>query len=442
MAIRWSSIHEQLGVTPRDLDFALLRTAVDEHVVETESLDWKGAYPWKGEDSAGEAAEGRPRKPRNPGYEFAKDVAAMANTRGGLLVYGVQEQRGVGAAKDFDPVDISEGVQRRLRAFAFERIRPIVVGLEMFPLASDDGKTTVLVVSVPRSPDAPHVIGERHELGVPHRDGTETQWMREREIERAYRERFSNQEAERRQLGLLISDAAHQLDMDGKAWIVASARSQTPVPAVSASLSSAEVRPALEAVLRRTLEVVPSGHGDRFLLVRELGSAALNPRVGLRRWVARTTSTSGPDALSTYVHVELHHDGSLVLAVALEGWRPPIVEGVHQVICPMVESFAADFVALVESFGIRSVGYAPMSYQVDLCRSDDLPYEAIDRVHMGGFATSMQEVVPGSRRVRSLTPIMGEVPLTGDLDGLRDVATDVATGVLHQFGVERLTLLR
>jgi hypothetical protein len=387
----------------------------------------------------GESAEDPHRKPaRNPGYEFAKDVAAMANTRGGLLVYGVEEQRGAGTAKDFKPVDNSEASQRRLRSLAAARIRPIVAGLGTVPLTNDNGDKTVLVVSVPRSPDAPHVVGEKDRLGVPFRDGADTQWMSERDIERAYRDRFSNREDERRQLGQLIADATGQLDTDGKAWIVAAARPQIPLPTIATPLSSADVRPALEAVLRRSVEVLPAGHADRYVLVRELGSEALNPRVGLRRWVIRTTATSGPDALSTFVHVELYHDGSVVIAVAVEGWYAPLVEGVHHIICPMVESFAVDFVSMAESYGIRCGAQTPMSYRVDIHRHGELPYAALDRHRVGGIVLSTHELVAGSRYVRQFTPVMGEVPLAGDLEGLRAAARTLTTDVILQRALGRL----
>ncbi len=55
---------------------------VDEGAHESEVLDFKGALdlPTKG-----------PRPPWLPEQEFAKDVAALANHRGGLLLIGVEE---------------------------------------------------------------------------------------------------------------------------------------------------------------------------------------------------------------------------------------------------------------------------------------------------------------------------------------------------------------
>lgn len=426
MTIRWSSVHEQLGESPQDLTYDLIATAVKQQVVEADNLDWKQVLPGKEEARL---------------EEFAKDVAAMANSRGGLLVYGVSEERGKGQAKEIVGVDVSEPTQRRLRMLSASRIHPMVPGLQLLPLTSPDGQHSVLVLSVPRSPDAPHMVGQDSKIGVPFRDGPETRWMRERDIERAYADRFARREDENVALTALADEVVGQLDLGRGAWIVGSARPRTPMPSVSAPPAREKATKILEATLRRSAEITPSGV-NRLSLLRELGSAASNPRVGLRRWIARTTKSFEPGELSSYVHVELHHDGSVVFAAALEGWYQQFIEDQYQVPCSLVESFAADFVALVETYGRHIGEHVSLPFRLELRReNDDRAFGAISPANYGGFVSSHLEQVPGSRSVRRFVPVVGEVPPVADSDMLRDAARTAATDVLHQFGVDRLMLL-
>lgn len=426
MAIRWSSVHEQLGESPRDLDYDLMAAAVAQRMPEADNLDWKSALPGKEEPQLD---------------EFAKDVAAMANTRGGLIVYGIAEERGTGRATAIGKVDNSESGQRRLRILAANRIHPMVAGLELVPLASPDGEHAILVLSVPQSPDAPHIIGQANKLAIPFRAGPETQWMRERDLERAYADRFARREEEHVRLAAMVEEASEQLDMEQKAWIAAVARPRTPVSTVSGPPTATDVRPILDAVLKRTLEVVPAAY-DRYLLVRELGAEAFNPRVGLRRWVVRRATSEQPDTLSSAIHLELHHDGSIVFAVALEGWLQQVLEDQHQLYCPLVESFTVDFVALAETYARHVGGQMPMSFRLDLCRRDPArPVGAVDRGRYGSMVTDTLEQVRGSRNVRRFVPVVGEVPVATNADALRDTACAVAMDVLHQFGVARLVVL-
>ena len=68
-------LHRALGREASELTTDLFEEAVSKAIEETDSLDWKAALPEKGP-------------------EFAKDVAAMANSGGGLIVYGVKEVDG------------------------------------------------------------------------------------------------------------------------------------------------------------------------------------------------------------------------------------------------------------------------------------------------------------------------------------------------------------
>lgn len=78
MARSWTRLHEYLGHPPGPVTYEMVAEAVQRKLGESDDLDWKEALP--------------PVSPV-PGQwnEFAKDVAAMTNTRGGLLVYGVSD---------------------------------------------------------------------------------------------------------------------------------------------------------------------------------------------------------------------------------------------------------------------------------------------------------------------------------------------------------------
>lgn len=78
MARSWTRLHEHLGHRPGALTYDMVATAVADKLAENDDLDWKEALP---------------NFVPKPGTwnEFAKGVAAMANTRGGLLVYGVTD---------------------------------------------------------------------------------------------------------------------------------------------------------------------------------------------------------------------------------------------------------------------------------------------------------------------------------------------------------------
>ncbi|MGZ2362319.1 ATP-binding protein [Streptomyces sp. 372A] len=78
MARSWTRLHEHLGAAPGPLDFDMVRRAAADTLEESDDLDWK---------------EHLPQPPRDGRWnELAKDVAAMANTRGGLLIFGVRDK--------------------------------------------------------------------------------------------------------------------------------------------------------------------------------------------------------------------------------------------------------------------------------------------------------------------------------------------------------------
>jgi len=145
MASSWTRIHQELNLPPGPLTFGMIERATKEIDGERDDLDWKRALPKKPEAGLWS--------------EFAKDVAAMANARGGLLVYGVRNDR---AIEGVNPQDApTEHLYKWLRAHT----QPFVGGVDIFPLQCPDMTKSVLVVDVPASAMAPHFV-----LGTSSRD--------------------------------------------------------------------------------------------------------------------------------------------------------------------------------------------------------------------------------------------------------------------------------
>ncbi|NKF31748.1 ATP-binding protein, partial [Pseudomonas sp. BGM005] len=132
-------------------------------MAEADDLDWKRDLP----PTKGLSAT-----------DFPKDVAAMANSGGGVIVYGVEEEQKRAIARR-DVGELSENHERTLRAAAYGAITPpVFVASHTFENA---GKRGVAVV-VPASVDGPHLIFKEKFFGAPLRNDADTEWMKEREI--------------------------------------------------------------------------------------------------------------------------------------------------------------------------------------------------------------------------------------------------------------------
>ncbi len=365
----------------------------------------------------------------------------MANTNGGMIVFGIKEERGTGRALEFNTVDSSESTQRRLRSILANRVHPFIAGLDFTSLSNTDGDITVLALSIPRSPEAPHLIGQRNKIGCPYRAGAETNWMRERDLERAYSARFSRRQEERAHLERLHEEAHHLLDRSTP-WIVATARTSVAPTPLTASPTRADISTILTKALHRTNELIPPTAFNRYNLLRDLENSALNPRVGLRRWVCSRSYQPSNDDRAQLVHVELHHDGSIVFAAALEGWYEPILEGQYHVPSVLVECFMADFAAIADTYAQHLGLQTPFVARAELLRTKlARPWTAIDHKRFGTTVSNTVEKLPGTRTIEFCAPVLGEVPALSTIDDLRDSARTLAEDVMHQFGLPTLSLL-
>jgi hypothetical protein len=439
MPITWSRIHAELGLSPTPLTHDMVAQAITQRVRENEDLDWKKDLAWKKKDLPPKVVEQKK-------WEFAKDVAAMANTRGGLIVFGVEEANEEAVA--LTGVQNDERVRQSVRSLAWQHVRPLVDGLLVEPLNDAAGEQALIVVSVPASSNAPHVVGEKNEIGVPYRDGSDTRWMTESQLERAYRDRFARRADDRAALTTLVDDLVPEIDLANGVWVAVSAR-----PAALMSLAGG--RPKQEQVAATHLqmgelasEIQSTGQG-RLPVISDLPNyAVLNPRTGLRRWVMRSNPhAQDPTELAEWSHVELHHDGSVALAVGFSTWmrgdESPVGDiPIYRVPVRAVDSLMVEAVALVAAH-IRSLGGAGTT----LIRATFLqdpnqpprPMVAVDN-KLGGQYSQRFHVLPGAGAVHRSVAVEAEFSANGDAGALRDVARQLADDLDHQFGMRTSTI--
>ncbi|GIF64141.1 hypothetical protein Ais01nite_21760 [Asanoa ishikariensis] len=321
----FTALHRAVGAAPGPLTDQLLDDAVAAGVMETDDLDWKRELP--------------PMKGL-PLTDFPKDVAAMANSGGGLIVYGVEEVQKAASGR-VDVSDVDEKYERSLLSATITAISPPVFGVKVHRLST--GGKRAAVIEVPASVDGPHLIYKDQFFGAPVRNGADTVWMKERQIEAMYRARFEERRHAAEALDALFSDASAGRDNGKRAWLIAVAHPRVPNGRERLSRDRARLAFSEAAELTPSYARVdgnrPLENVDR-----------LNPCPGLRRWVARNTAIS-TNAAWREAWASIHWDGSVTLAVAVgahRSGRDTYLEG-WEVDCRGIERAVADFMALVRA---------------------------------------------------------------------------------------------
>jgi hypothetical protein len=223
MAHTWSPIHEHLGCPPGPLTFEMILRCAEEGLAESDDLDWKQCLP-NGLNPQEEA-------------EFAKDVAAMANTRGGLIVFGVADR-----PVKFTGINTDDANPDQYAKWVRNLVQPYLAGLDQYILSSADGSESILVVDVPASELAPHSVAFDHNKQqaksqfatvTPYRSGPHTEWMAEHQIAHSYAERLTRAEDWQTSFNELrdwTADSLGGLGGDGTAWLIIVGRPTRPVP--------------------------------------------------------------------------------------------------------------------------------------------------------------------------------------------------------------------
>lgn len=312
-------LHLALGLTDGDLSFELVQQACERAVGERDDLDWKSTLPLTlppGKETGRDAQQD----------ELAKDIAAIANSRGGMIVYGVAEDRGTSTADHVNSVgQPEETILQKIRRVASNLIYPPVTGITLQWLTGgvDD---VVLALQVGQSLEAPHLVrpknqpsGSGYWFAVPFRNGPDTDWMPEKMIESAYRDRLVNRRQRDEDLRELHADLVATLaNTAGGAWVVAVARPDTPLPARPRLLDMETAGSVFERAWRS------AGHGHiQTAVAADYVLSDVPVRRGLRRFsqigTAVTDAAVGGQQPRVRAIAEVHADGSVGVALTRGG---------------------------------------------------------------------------------------------------------------------------
>lgn len=407
----FTALHRALGISPGPLTDELLEAAVRGGVTETNDLDWKAELP---------PAKGLPQT------DFPKDVAAMANSGGGVIVFGVRESQKAATAR-VDVGEFDEAYERSLRSAAITAISPPVFGLDVHRLGAEGERA--VVVEIPASVDGPHLIYRNDFFGAPVRNDSDTVWMKERQIEAMYRARFDERRHATEALDNLFAEAAGGRDSGKRAWLIAVAHPR--VPRFRNRLTRDQAREVLSRSER--LALTYAGRGG----IHPLESVdRLNPRPGLRRWVAVNTAT-GERSTWKEAWLSIHHDGSVTLAAAVGGHRMSsdgYFEG-SQVQSAAIECCIADLMGLVRAaaeatdsdeyevrVGIEWAGEQPLA--ILTTDNSGFPYD--------GVSTPLHRYTPVEVTVNAVEP---------DLDFFWHVH-DLAQDCVNQGGISNVRMIQ
>lgn len=179
MAIRLHRLTSRLDAEIDELTPAHLQALCDLHIPEDVDLDFKSedAYTTSGQDGLD---------------ELAKDVTALANARGGLIVTGIKEDS-QGRAHSLSAVAVSDKKIGQMYNGLRARVVPYLPDIWISNLETVAGSGTgYVLIAVPGSAIAPHAVRmtSRPQYSFARRVGRTTAWLEESEIAALYRDRF------------------------------------------------------------------------------------------------------------------------------------------------------------------------------------------------------------------------------------------------------------
>jgi hypothetical protein len=407
------------------LSEAVLQRLIDTETSEREQIEFKGQRYNKAEAGKdGWTAE----------QEFAKDVSALANHRGGVLFLGVTEKAGI--AHSLTPLTstTAEKEEQRLRSALANHMTPLGVA-DFVPIPIAAGGFALAVV-VPPSLRAPHAVvtkigtDNRRPLRYPVRHGTDTRWLEESEVAERYVRRLRAGELEATHLATVVRYGMDALQLAENIWLYVAI-----VPEIA----------TIERIDRQTIFANQQWLEDQAVetplseaIFANLRAMAAPGRTVIGRQFDGTDPAMKPDD----VHLELHADGSAFVATAIAlHTADPETGGEARAVG--LQTLTRDAIPLIELAGrwVTHQAAVPGTARLqaglfDASGTDGRFDEPVELQSVNGVGQIRR--VPNTRRLTDVAPTTETVyDLTGRLTtrGAVAVASVVIDGLLQWFGL-------
>ncbi|ATF62213.1 AAA family ATPase [Rothia mucilaginosa] len=307
----FTPIHRALGLEPGNLTLELIEKAIEEGLEETSDLDWKKEL----------------YNPKKPTWfeEASKDIAAMANSGGGWIVFGVGEDGTNNGASSINPIQWSATDEQRILKAAYSKIGPPVVGLDFFkiPCGENPDEEYIVLMHVPDSADAPHFARKGDDAFVaPQRNGPHTVFMTDRDIERGFRERFQRGVEQEKTLQGYFEQAAdalcsYEANPEQGVFLAIAAVPVTPSSSPDSAGRNACMRyttPGIYPYFMASQRGNYPNEGKTYTNFTFIWTQGERVK-GMRRWVIRNLPQTTAGKYRKY----LHDDGTLLGAYQLGG---------------------------------------------------------------------------------------------------------------------------
>jgi hypothetical protein len=291
-ALRSRRLEALLGEPVDQLTAEHLQRLVLNNVAEEFDLDFKQALYGRGDSDR---------------RSLAGDVCALANTAGGVILIGVEEddQARAVAAPGVDLADVEVTRMRQIVGSLAAPMPPF----EIYSIPDDPASPVhgYYVVAVPRSSSAPHATIVNEALRFPRRNGATTRYLSEPELAAAYRDRLFGAAQQADRIVAITNEALQRIDLSDPYLAV------SLVPDV----------PGDFIIARDAFERFRQGIVGQNAMLLSNSITFLRANVGQRRFLADGGGVSDEHPIARWASVELHTDGSGVYVVRVAALSRP-----------------------------------------------------------------------------------------------------------------------